>query len=112
MAMSGKDSMLRMPACVRMAEAPALWAQMQLGLRAEAAQVRSAAGAELRINAADLQQFDSSVLTLLLSAARLCASEGVRLQVCQVPAKLQELARVYGVAELLWPELPQAAIKA
>jgi len=103
--MSGNDSMLRMPASVRMADAPGLWAQLQLGLRAEAAQVRSAAGAELRINAGDLQQFDSSVLTLLLSAARLCTAEGVKLHVCQVPAKLQELARVYGVAELLWPEL-------
>jgi phospholipid transport system transporter-binding protein len=42
---------------------------------------------------------------VLLNAARLCAAEGVRLHVKQVPPKLQELARVYGVGELLWPEL-------
>ena len=97
--------MLKLPASVRMDEAPALWAQLQASLRAEAAQVRSAAGALVQISAAELQQFDSSVLSLLLGAARLCTDEGVQLRLNQVPAKLQELARVYGVAELLWPEL-------
>jgi len=98
-------TMLKLPASVRMAQAPALWVALQASLRAEAAQVRSAAGAVVRISAAELQQFDSSVLSLLLSAARLCSDEGVRLSLQQVPPKLQELARVYGVAELLWPEL-------
>jgi len=96
--------MLNLAPSVRMAEMPALWSGLQAGLRAEAAQVRSAAGAQVQISAIDLQQFDSSVLSLLLSAARLCAEEGVRLQLLEVPPKLQELARVYGVAELLWTE--------
>lgn len=98
--------MLKLPQSVRVDAAPALWLSLQASLRAEAAQVGSGAGAELSINAAELQQFDSAVLTLLLSAARLCAELGMRLTVLNVPAKLQELARVYGVAELLWPELP------
>jgi len=98
--------MLNLAPSVRMGEVPALWAGLQAGLRAEAAQVRSAAGAQVQISAVDLEQFDSSVLSLLLSAARLCADEGVRLQVLEVPAKLQELARVYGVAELLWADQP------
>jgi phospholipid transport system transporter-binding protein len=98
-------TMLKLPASVRMDEVPALWASLQASLRAEAAQLRSAAGAQLRISAAELQQFDSSVLSLLISAARLCAEQGLQLSLQEVPAKLQELARVYGVAELLWPEL-------
>ena len=98
-------SMLKLPTRVRLDDASAFWDGLAASVRAEAAQVRSAAGTEVQINAADLQQFDSAVLSVLLSAARLCAGEGVKLQVNQVPAKLQELARVYGVGELLWPEL-------
>lgn len=98
---------LKLPAEVRVDAAPALWLSLRTSLQVEAAQVRNAAGTEIRINAADLQQFDSVVLTLLLSAARLSSGLGLRLQVQNVPAKLQELARVYGVAELLWPELTQ-----
>ncbi|MEJ6006412.1 STAS domain-containing protein [Paucibacter sp. AS339] len=104
--------MLRMPASVRMGELPSLWAALQPSLRAEAAQVRSGAGAQLNLCAGDLSQFDSAALTLLLSAARLCSKEGIQLQVHDVPAKLQELARVYGVAELLWPELLLSQAKA
>ena len=100
--------MLKLPASIRLTELPSLWATLQASLRVEAAQVRSAAGAQLRISAAELQDFDSGALTLLISAARLCAREGVQLQLHDVPAKLQELARVYGVAELLWPELVAA----
>lgn len=101
-------TMLKLPAVVRMDDVPALWAAWQASLRAEAAQVRSAAGAQLDISAAALERFDSSVLTLLLSASRLCAAEGVKLRLHQVPQRLQELARVYGVADLLWPELTAA----
>ena len=98
-------SMLKLPARLRLDDASAVWDSLSASLRAEAAQVRSAAGAQVQINAAELQQFDSSVLSVLLSALRLCEAEGMRLHVKQVPAKLQELARVYGVDELLWPEL-------
>ena len=88
-----------------MGEASKVWTALQSSLRAEGAQVRNAAGAEVQISAAELTQFDSAVLSVLLSAARLCSSEGVLLRVRQVPPKLLELARVYGVGELLWPEL-------
>ena len=97
--------MLQLPASVRMNEVPALWVSLRASLRAEAAQVKNAAGTEVHIGAGELQQFDSAVLTLLLSAARLCADEDVQLRLHGLPPKLQELGRVYGVAELLWPEL-------
>ncbi|MDM4767704.1 STAS domain-containing protein [Pelomonas sp. SE-A7] len=97
--------MLKLPESVRMAQLPALWPQIQASLRAEGAQVGSAAGKVVQLDAGDLQDFDSGALTLLLSAARLLEQQGLRLQVRQVPAKLQELARVYGVDEVLWSGL-------
>jgi len=103
-------TMLKLPASVRMDDTPALWKRLEPGLRAEAAQVRSAAGQQVEISLAELQAFDSAVLTLLLSAARLCKAEGVKLVLHEVPAKLRELARVYGVAELLWPEAATAQL--
>ncbi|MDN3921106.1 STAS domain-containing protein [Roseateles violae] len=100
-------TMQALPARVRMAEVPALWAALQRELRAQAEQ--AGPGAPLQISLAALAEFDSSVLSLLLSAARWAGAEGRPLRLLEVPAKLQELARVYGVAELLWPELVPTA---
>lgn len=95
-------TMLKLPPAVRLNEVPQLWALMEGALRAEAIQVGNAAGTVVGLNAAPLQEFDSGALTLLLSASRLCERLGLRLEVYEAPFKLQELARVYGVAELLW----------
>lgn len=98
---------LNLPARLRMDGARAAWAQMSPALRAEAAQVLAAAGREVRLSAAVLTDFDSSALSLLLSAARQCTEQGATLKLEDAPEKLRELARVYGVAELFWP--PAAA---
>ncbi|MDC8785502.1 STAS domain-containing protein [Roseateles koreensis] len=100
--------MLKLPATVRLHDVPALWQSWQAILQVEAHQLCNAASVQLKISAAELQDFDSAVLTLLLSASRLCRQEGVQMQVCHVPLQLRELARVYGVAEILWPELVEA----
>jgi phospholipid transport system transporter-binding protein len=97
---------LKLPARLRMDGARAAWAQMSPALRAEAAQVLAAAGREVRLSAAELKDFDSSALSLLLSAARQCSEQGATLKLNDAPEKLRELARVYGVAELLWPAQP------
>jgi len=73
---------LKLPARLRMDGARAAWAQMSPALRAEAAQVLAAAG-------------------------RQCSEQGATLKLDDAPEKLRELARVYGVSELLWP--PAAA---
>lgn len=106
------DTMLKLPASIRLSAASGLWRALEAGLRAEAAQVRNAAGGRLRLNASELQDFDSAALTLLLQASRLCSQQGVRLEVHGAPPKLQELARVYGVAELLWPATAQTVTEA
>lgn len=94
---------LKLPARLRMDGARAAWAQLSPALRAEAAQVLAAAGREVRLSAVELKDFDSSALSLLLSAARQCGEQGATLKLDGAPEKLRELARVYGVAELLWP---------
>lgn len=97
-------SALKLPARLRMDGARAAWAQMSPALRAEAAQVLAAAGREVRLSAAGLTDFDSSALSLLLSAARQCSEQGATLRLDDAPQKLRELARVYGVADLFWPQ--------
>ena len=94
---------LKLPNPLRMDGARAAWAQMSPALRAEAAQVLAAAGREVRLSAAGLTDFDSSALSLLLSAARQCSEQGATLKLDDAPEKLRELARVYGVSELFWP---------
>jgi len=100
---------LKLPARLRMEGARAAWAQMSPALRAEAAQVLAAAGREVRLSAAELTDFDSSALSLLLSAVRQCSEQGATLKLDDTPDKLRELARVYGVAELFWPASVQVA---
>lgn len=103
------DSLIRLPASVLLANAAAVWAEWQRTLRAEAAGITAEAGRELSVNAAELVDFDSSVLSLLLSAARLCTEHGLRLRVLGAPPQLRELACLYGIDELLWPSALQAA---
>ena len=95
--------MLKMPNSARMSEAGQAWKALQASLRAEAMQIKNAAGSAMTLSVADLRDFDSSALSLLLSAKRLSVDEGVELKIVDVPAKLHELARVYGVSDLLWP---------
>ncbi len=97
------DSLIRLPAHVLLANAAALWADWSRSLQAEAASVSAEAGSELQVNAAELVEFDSSVLSLLLGAARLCTEHGLRLRVLGAPDALRDLARLYGIDELLWP---------
>jgi phospholipid transport system transporter-binding protein len=55
----------------------------------------------LRIDASALQAYDSSTIALLLQARRLAQAAGRGFEVVGAPAKLAELARLYGVEELL-----------
>jgi phospholipid transport system transporter-binding protein len=96
------ESLLRLPTTVLLAQAGELWTQWQASLMAEAAGVAAAAGREVQISAAELVDFDSSVLSLLLGCVRLCQQHGLVLKVHAAPEALQDLARLYGVQELIW----------
>lgn len=102
---------LKLPESVRMSDVPALWNSLETSLRSEGVKLRSAVsggGSALSLSGIELKQFDTSLLSLLLSASRCCNELGLHLQLQDMPAKLLELARVYGVAELLWPDAPDA----
>ena len=104
----GIDGLIKSLATVQMGNAGAVWQDWERALRAEAAGVTAQAGSELQVNAAELQAFDSSVLSVLLSGARLCAEHGLKLRTESAPTQLRDLARLYGVDELLWPANAQA----
>ena len=77
---------LQLPQTATLAQAAALTAQL------DAVDV---------IDAAALRDFDTSAVALLLEASRRARARGVQLRVLNVPAKLRELARLYGVDGLL-----------
>ena len=54
-----------------------------------------------RVDASALQAYDSSTIALLLQARRLAQAAGRGFEVIGAPGKLAELARLYGVEELL-----------
>ena len=61
----------------------------------------SAQGDEVVIDAAALEQFDSSALAVLLECRRQALGAGKRFSVWAAPARLLQLADVYGVRELI-----------
>lgn len=62
-----------------------------------------AGSAEVVADAGALQQFDSSALAVLLECRRHALAAGKRFSVRGAPARLRELAELYGVAELIPP---------
>ena len=60
-----------------------------------------AESAEVVADASALQQFDSSALAVLLECRRQALAAGKACSVRGAPARLQELASVYGVAGLI-----------
>ena len=63
----------------------------------------------LVVDASELRRFDTSAIALLLQARRLATAAGRGFEVTGAPAKLAELARLYGVEELLSLAPPAAA---
>lgn len=55
----------------------------------------------LRVDASALLAFDSSTIALLLQAQRLAQAAGRGFEVVAAPAKLVQLAKLYGVDGLL-----------
>lgn len=58
------------------------------------------------IDAAVLQRFDTTTLALLLEGQRRAVRSGRPLKVINAPARLLEMARLHGVKELLFSEMP------
>jgi phospholipid transport system transporter-binding protein len=65
------------------------------------AQIRNSPDSEVEIQAGQLSDFDSAALAVLLGCRREAESLSKTLKFKQFPAKLRELALLYGVSELL-----------
>ena len=83
---------IALPARVTMADARATLAQLKPQLQAADSPV---------IDASGLAELDTAALALLLDCQRQAHARGKQLQVVGAPPKLGQLARLYGVAELL-----------
>ena len=83
---------IALPARVTMNDARATLAQLQPLLQAADAPV---------IDASALVDLDTAAIALLLDCRRQAQARGRQLQVVGAPAKLGQLARLYGVEDLL-----------
>jgi phospholipid transport system transporter-binding protein len=85
---------LVLPAELTHAQAPACSRMLAQALRSDAA-------ARAVADASPLRSFDSSALAVLLECRREALALGKTFAVAHLPAKLRELAGLYGVADLL-----------
>jgi phospholipid transport system transporter-binding protein len=86
--------MLVLPARLTHDEAPACVYMLRQGLEGQG-------GSSTVVDASALVQFDSSALAVLLECRRESGARGRGFAVKGLPARLRELATLYGVAGLL-----------
>lgn len=86
---------MQLPATLNLSVAAAVHRQVQDALAA------TAAGAVFQVDASALEEFDTSALAVLLEARRVARAKGLGFALQAAPAKLQQLAALYGVDELL-----------
>jgi phospholipid transport system transporter-binding protein len=84
---------MKLPAQATLEQAAALAATLPAAV--------SESQAALRIDASALTSFDSSTIALLMQARRLAQAAGRGFAVDHLPAQLAQLAKLYGVDELL-----------
>ncbi|MFM1856446.1 MAG: anti-sigma-factor antagonist [Pseudomonadota bacterium] len=72
----------------------------------EAALAATPTGQTLQIDCSGLRVLDSAALSVLLQAQRVAHTHGRHLRLHEPPAKLQALAGLYGVQDLLGLGLP------
>lgn len=93
--------MLVLPATLTHEQAPACTRMLAQAMRSEP-------GTAVVADASALERFDSSALAVLLECRREALAMGKSFSVAQLPARLRDLAGLYGVAELL-PAAPSGA---
>jgi phospholipid transport system transporter-binding protein len=92
--------MLLLPAVITHAEVPHVLRLFKQTL--DQATAKGPVQAEmLTVDGAALQHFDSSALAVLLECQRMARAKGRAFAVQSLPAKLTDLARLYGVDGLL-----------
>ncbi len=84
-----------LPATLTLAQASAAASGLRIALE------RVALGAAWEVDASALSEFDTSALAVLLELQRAARARGAELAVAAPPAKLRQLAALYGVDALL-----------
>lgn len=97
------QGMLALPQSVRLGNAEQVLSLLTQGLQSSPAQAR------LQLDASALHDFDSAALAVLLACQRRAIATGRAVALVGAPAKLEELARVYGLTALLWPDQAQTS---
>jgi phospholipid transport system transporter-binding protein len=85
---------LALPALLTHDQAAACAQSLVVGVRAEMSN-------RVQIDASALEKFDSSALAVLLQCRREAVALGKNLTILGLPAKLRELAGLYGIQTLL-----------
>lgn len=86
--------MLLLPDTLVQQNAKDVLAQLMQSLGAEATET-------VTVHAVALKQFDSTALAVLLELRRAALKTGKTLSLQSLPSRLVDLARLYGIAELL-----------
>lgn len=63
--------------------------------------MRASHDKQMVVDGTALERFDSSALAVLLELRRESMAQGTRLSMRSLPARLHDLAEVYGIGELL-----------
>ncbi len=92
--MSATGVMTSLPASLTLKDAQAILESLRQSFAADTGDV-------WRIDAAPVTQLDTSALAVLLECSRLAAAARRKLQVVNAPARMSDLAHLYGVDELL-----------
>lgn len=85
----------QLPAVTALEQTPALMREI------DALLATAPSGVALQLDASALTEFDTSAIALLLHVQRAAKARGVAFELQGAPAKLRELAELYGVEELL-----------
>ena len=80
---------------------PAVLTHAQATATAQQLMVAVQAQPQLQVDASALQEFDSSALAVLLAGLRLAHASGGHLSVLGLPEQARNLARVYGLTDVL-----------
>jgi phospholipid transport system transporter-binding protein len=96
--------MLALPAVLTHLEALQVARNLAVQIQAPAKAQATSLPIELVLDASALAQFDSSALAVILACRREAAAVGKTFSVHGLPARLSQLAGLYGVSELI----PQA----
>lgn len=94
---------LTLPEAIGHANAESLLQPLQAQLKKQLAQVKKGGVAQVEVDAAALQRFDSSVLALLLALLRTARRHRCTWSLLHPSARLVGLAALYGVDALLLP---------